>query len=83
MFFFLMLSVSEDWMVSDERELERFQNEGFMFRYKYYLRISLGLKITTQNLNQDSQCFDRILICPPQIASQVLLFELACLVMMC
>lgn len=50
--FFLMLSVSEDWVVSDGRmicecELERFQNEGFMSKYKYYLRISQGLKITT------------------------------------
>ena len=58
-----MLSVSEDWMVSDARmicecELERFQNEGFMSKYRYYLRIPLeGLKITSQNLGQDSQCF--------------------------
>lgn len=83
-----MLSVCENWVVSDDRmicesELERFQNEGFMSKYKYYLRISLeGLKITTQNLSQDSQCFDGILIRLPQMASQVLLLELACLVMM-
>lgn len=60
---FFMLSVSEDWVVSNDRiicecELERPQNEGFMFKYRYYLRISLeGLKITTQNLSQDTQCF--------------------------
>jgi hypothetical protein len=57
-----MLSVSADWVVSVGRmicepELERFQNEGVMFKYRYYLRISLeGLKMTTQNLSQDSQC---------------------------
>jgi len=62
-FFFLMLSVSEDWVVSDDRmicecELEGFQNECFMSKYRYCLRISLeGLEITTQNLSQDSQCF--------------------------
>jgi hypothetical protein len=86
--FFFMLSVSEDWVVSDdgmicECELEGFQNECFVFKYRYYRRISLeGLKITTQDLSQDSQCFGRILICPPQTANQVLLLELAYLVMM-
>jgi hypothetical protein len=35
-FFFLMLSISDDWVLSDgrmicERELERFQNEGVVF----------------------------------------------------
>jgi len=45
-FFFLMLSLSEDWVVLDDRmicecELEKFQNEGFISKHKYYLRISL------------------------------------------
>jgi hypothetical protein len=58
-----MLSESEDWVVSDDRmicecELEGFQNEGFVSKYRYYLRISLeGLKITTKNLSQETQCF--------------------------